>query len=95
MVEADGVRGVTSNPTIFEKAIDESHDYDESLQSLLARDAHNDARAIYETLAIEDIQMAADVLRPVYDRPDGADGFASLEVAPRLAHNTSGTIAEA
>ena len=67
MVEEDGIRGVTSNPTIFEKAIAGSTDYDEALRAMLARDGNADVEKLYEPLAIEDIQMAADVLRPVYD----------------------------
>ncbi len=95
LVEEDGLRGVTSNPAIFEKAIDGSADYDDALRSLLAREAHSGADALYEALAIEDIRMAADGLRPVYDQTDSADGYVSLEVSPRLAHDTAGTIAEA
>ncbi|MFQ5795439.1 MAG: bifunctional transaldolase/phosoglucose isomerase [Candidatus Bipolaricaulia bacterium] len=95
LVEEDGLRGVTSNPTIFEKAIAGSTDYDDTLTALVDADPHTDTSALYETLAIEDIQMAADVLRSVYDETDGADGFVSLEVSPHLAHDTEGTIAEA
>jgi transaldolase len=67
LVEEDGIRGVTSNPTIFEKAIAGSTDYDEALGAMLAQDPQADVEKLYEPLAIEDIQMAADVLRPVYD----------------------------
>ena len=88
-----GVTGLTSNPTIFEKAIAGSTDYDEALMAP-AR-AGNEAKGTYETLAIEDIQAAADLLRPVYDRTSAADGYASLEVSPALAHDTEGTVAEA
>ena len=88
-----GVRGVTSNPAIFEKAIAGSSDYDDALRRLANTD--RSAEAIYEALAIEDIQRAADHLRPVYDATDGSDGFVSLEVSPDLAHDTEGTIAEA
>ena len=95
LVEEDGIRGVTSNPTIFEKAIAGSTDYDEALGALLAQDPRADVEKLYEPLAIEDIQMAADVLRPVYDESDGADGFVSLEVSPHLAHDTERTISEA
>jgi transaldolase/glucose-6-phosphate isomerase len=95
LVEEDGLRGVTSNPTIFEKAIAGSSDYDDALRSRLAAEARADARTLYETLAIEDVQMAADVLRPIYDETEGADGFVSLEVSPTLAHDTPGTVAEA
>lgn len=95
MVNTDGITGVTINPTIFEKAIAGSTDYDAALRELLAREPHLSAAELYERLAIEDVTLAADILRPVYDRTKGADGFVSLEVAPGLAHNTSGTIAEA
>src|SRR6185436_20288372 len=67
LVEEDGIRGVTSNPTIFEKAIAGSTDYDDALRALLAKDPKTEVAALYERLAIEDIQMAADVLRAVYD----------------------------
>jgi transaldolase len=88
-----GVRGVTSNPSIFEKAIARSDDYDEALRELKGEDLR--AEEIYERLALEDIRMAADVLRPVYDETDGTDGFVSLEVSPELAHKTDATIEEA
>ena len=85
----DGVLGVTSNPTIFEKAISGSADYDDQLAELSrAGAAPEDA---FEALAIQDIRAAADVLRPTYDRLDGADGYVSLEVSPRLARDTEGT----
>lgn len=89
----EGVRGVTSNPAIFEKAIAHSDDYDEQIQSLVAEG--KSVEEIYEALAIEDIQQAADILRPVYDESDGVDGYVSLEVSPTLANDTDGTIAEA
>jgi transaldolase/glucose-6-phosphate isomerase len=95
LVEEDGIRGVTSNPTIFEKAIAGSDDYDEELEQLLAEDPHTEARDLYERLAFRDIQMAADVLRPFYDETRGGDGFVSLELSPDLAHDTQGSIAEA
>ena len=88
-----GISGLTSNPTIFEKAIAGSNDYDEALLKLAESD--NSTEGIYETLVIEDIQTAADLLRPVFDRSKGADGFVSLEVSPRLAHNVDGTTKEA
>src|SRR3989304_98541 len=74
LVEEDGIRGVTSNPTIFEKAIAGSTDYDEALGALLAQAPRADVEKLYEPLAIEDIQMAADILRPGYAESDGADG---------------------
>ena len=89
LVDEDGIRGVTSNPTIFEKAIAGSTDYDEALRAMLARDGNADVEKLYEPLAIEDIQMAADVLRPVYDASNGDDGYVSLEVSPHLAHDTA------
>jgi transaldolase/glucose-6-phosphate isomerase len=88
-----GVSGLTSNPTIFEKAITSSADYDDALIEL-AREGKN-AAEIFEAVATEDIRDAADLLRPVYDQTGGADGFASYEVSPHLAHDTEGTIAEA
>jgi transaldolase len=94
-VEEDGIRGVTSNPTIFEKAIAGSTDYDDALRALLAKDPKMDVGNLYERLAIEDIQMAADVLRAVYDETGGADGYVSFEVSPHLAHDTQATISEA
>jgi transaldolase len=95
MVDEDGIRGVTSNPTIFEKAIAGSTDYDDALREMLASDGNADVEKLYEPLAIEDIQMAADVLRPVYDATNGDDGYVSLEVSPHLAHDTQRTISEA
>ncbi len=88
-----GVRGVTSNPAIFEKAIAQSDDYNDALRALKGEDLS--AEEIYEALALEDIRMAADTLRPVYDATDGTDGFVSLEVSPDLAYKTKETIAEA
>lgn len=90
-----GVTGVTSNPTIFERAITTSPAYDAAIQAHLARDPEIETTALYEALVIEDIQIAADLLRPVYEATEGADGFVSLEVSPHLAHDTEGTIAEA
>src|SRR6185436_7276562 len=95
MVDEDGIRGVTSNPTIFEKAIAGSTDYDDALGTMLARDGNVAVEKLYEPLAIEDIQMTADVLRPVYDATHGDDGYVSFEVSPRLAHDTERTINEA
>lgn len=87
-----GIRGVTSNPTIFEKAIAGSADYDHAMKELVA--AGKSDQEIYETLVIEDIGRAADLFRPVYDATDGYDGYVSLEVNPTLAHDTDGTIEE-
>lgn len=88
-----GITGLTSNPTIFEKAIAAGDDYDEQLLALALAGAN--ATGAFEGLAIEDIQAVADLLRPVYDATGGADGFASLEVSPTLAHDTEATVAEA
>ena len=95
MVEEDGITGVTINPTIFDKAIAGSRDYDEAIVALLASNPEMPPAEMYERLAVDDVRNAADVLRPVFDRTEGRDGFVSLEVAPGLAHNTAGTIAEA
>lgn len=92
-IDEDGVSGVTSNPSIFEKAIGGSHDYDSAIHSLAIQGASVDE--IYQAVTVEDIQMAADLFRPQYDRLDGQDGFVSIEVSPRLAHDTEGNIAEA
>ncbi len=94
LIERDGLTGVTSNPSIFEKAIGGSGDYDASLKQA-ERERDRDVMSLYEALAIEDIRHAADVLRPVYDATQGADGFVSLEVSPYLANDTQATIAEA
>ncbi len=88
-----GVAGVTSNPTIFQQAIAKSDAYNDDLRVLLAQES--DAKSVFEALAVADIQAAADVLRPVYDRAGGHDGFVSLEVAPTLAYETEATVAEA
>ncbi len=94
LVEEDGVLGVTSNPAIFEKAIAGTSDYDPALAAA-TRHGVADAKSAFETVAIQDIQLACDVLRPVYDATGGADGFVSLEVSPHLAFDTEGTVAEA
>lgn len=88
-----GLRGMTSNPTIFEKAIDGSHDYDAAIQELASNG--KSTTGILRTLTLEDVQRAADVFRPVYDRTGGQDGYVSLEVSPRLAHDSECTIQEA
>ena len=95
LVEEDGVHGVTSNPTIFDKAIAAGTTYDDALRLLLSADPDRDALTLFEKLEVEDLQMAADILRPVYDQTEGADGFVSIEVSPRLAYNAAGSIAEA
>jgi transaldolase len=90
-----GLRGMTSNPTIFQKAIGDSTLYDDRIRAFLADHGDAGANDLYEHLAVADIRDAADVLRPVFDAADGADGFVSLEVSPALARDTAGTIAEA
>jgi len=92
-IEQDGVSGVTSNPSIFEKAITESDDYDESIRDLTAKGMTSEE--IFQSLTVKDIQSVADLLLPTYQRTDGRDGFVSLEVSPKLAYDTTGTIAEA
>src|SRR5512132_48248 len=94
LIEKDELRGVTSNPAIFEKAIGGSTDYNDALKAL-QQDADHDAQTLYEQLAIADIQAAADVMRPVYETTRRRDGYVSLEVSPYLAHDTDATIAEA
>src|SRR5579863_7937136 len=94
LIDTDGVKGVTSNPSIFEKAIGSSDEYDGPIGSALKK-GDRPVADLFEHLAVEDIQHAADVLRPVYDRYKGNDGFVSLEVSPYLAMDTKGTIAEA
>lgn len=93
LIEEDGVSGVTSNPSIFEKAITESHDYDEAIRTLTLEGKTADE--IYQILMVEDIQTVADLLRQTFDQTGRRDGFVSLEVSPRLAHDTTGTIEEA
>jgi transaldolase / glucose-6-phosphate isomerase len=93
MVEEDSLRGVTSNPAIFEKAILGSPDYDADMAEAASEGLS--AREVYRRLAVRDVQLAADVLRGVYDDTGGKDGYVSLEVAPRLAHDTEGTIEQA
>ncbi len=94
LIHEDGLKGMTSNPTIFGAAIGEGHDYDERLRTALDNGA-SDPEAVYELLAVGDIQAAADVLRPVYDQLNGADGFVSLEVSPYVALDADATVAEA
>jgi transaldolase len=91
-VTEQGLRGVTSNPAIFHKAISISRDYDAQIAELV-REGHV-IHEIYESLIVNDIQQACDVLRPVYQASDGGDGFVSLEVSPYLAHDTMGTMQE-
>jgi transaldolase/glucose-6-phosphate isomerase len=95
LVRQDGLRGVSSNPTIFQKVIAGSSDYDEALKKLLQDNPRLEARNLYEKLAIEDIQKAADIFKNVYEDTDGTDGFVSLELSVGLAHDTEGSVAEA
>jgi len=94
LIERDGLKGVTSNPSIFEKAIDEGDEYADALKRFLAGVDHSISE-IYEHLAIADIQSAADELRSVYDKTQGRDGYVSLECSPYLANDTKATVAEA
>jgi transaldolase/glucose-6-phosphate isomerase len=94
LVDDDGLRGLTSNPSIFEHAIGQTDEYDAAIACMLK--AHDrTAGEIFEELAVEDIQQATDILRPVFDATRGADGFVSIEVSPYLATDTEGTLAEA
>ena len=91
LIDEDGLKGMTSNPAIFEKAIVGGAEYSADLQKLHARGGL-EAMAIYEAVAIPDIQSAADVLRPVYDETRGRDGYVSMEVSPYLARETESTL---
>lgn len=93
MIDEDGVCGMTSNPSIFEKALADSQDYDRDIETMALKGI--DKKAIYEAFSRQDVQMAADIFRPVYDDSKGGDGYVSLEVNPHLAHDTKGTIEEA
>ncbi len=93
LIDNDGLAGVTSNPAIFQKAIAGNHDYDEAIRTLAQ--AGKSTEAIYQALTVEDVQRAADLFRPLYDREDGRDGFVSLEVNPHLARDIQATINEA
>lgn len=94
LIEQDGLTGITSNPSIFEKAIAEGSAYNEDIAAFFAQ-GELGAADIYELLAVADLQSAADALRPAYDRLDGADGFASIEVSPHLAFSTQASVEEA
>jgi len=93
LIKEDGLRGVTSNPGIFEKVIDGSNDYDAEIRALALEDKSVDN--IYKKLVVQDVRQAADLFRGVYDDSDARDGYVSLEVSPHLAHDTNGTIDEA
>lgn len=90
-IDEEGILGVTSNPAIFQKAIGDSNTYDEAISQMLELDA----QAVYEALAVTDIQQASDLFRPIYDKTNGRDGYVSLEVSPLLAHDSDATFAEA
>lgn len=92
-VDEDGIRGVTANPTIFEKAIGAGTDYDEQIRKLVQEGVA--VADLFEHIALADIRSACDILRPVYDASDGADGFVSIEVSPEKAFDTEATVAEA
>jgi transaldolase len=92
LIDEDALTGMTSNPAIFEKAIDQGHSYDAQIEAL-AREGRS-ANDIYEAISQSDVRQAADALRPIYDRTHGADGYVSLEVNPHLARDRAGTIAE-
>src|SRR4051794_29656974 len=95
MIEDDDLRGITSNPAIFDKAISTGHEYDAILERELRRDRHQSPRALFFALAIEDIRDAADAMRQVYDRTNGVDGMVSLEVPPAPPHDTEPPLREA
>ena len=95
LVKEDGLKGVTSNPSIFQKAMAGGHDYDKQITDLLRKNSDLTAGELFEELAIKDIQNGTDTLYPVYKSSNGHDGFVSIEVSPELAYNTEGTINEA
>src|SRR5438094_6511396 len=93
LIDEDGLTGATSNPSIFEKSIVNSRDYDTALDAV--RNGNLDDRALFERIAVEDIRNAADVLRPIYDTTEHRDGYISIEVSPDLAMRTDATVEEA
>ncbi len=93
LIDEDGLCGITSNPSIFEKAVTGSSDYDEDIRKLAGEQKSNEE--IFFGFAVKDIMRAADILKPVYEAAHGTDGFVSLEVSPLLANNTEGTIKQA
>ena len=95
MIEDDDLRGITSNPSIFDKAISSTHEYDDLLQQALRRNPQASGRELFFALAIEDIRDGADILRPVYEASGGVDGMISLEVSPDLAQDAEATVREA
>jgi transaldolase len=93
LISEDKISGVTSNPTIFEQAIAETHEYDHAIKNL--SDKNLNSQEIYETLVVKDVQRISDLLLQVYEKTSGHDGYVSLEVSPNLAYDTEGTIIEA
>ena len=93
LIDEDGLKGITSNPAIFEKAIAKSQDYDEAMRAMVRQ--NKSVTEIYHDITVADVQMAADKFLPLYNKLDGRDGFISLEVNPHLARDTDGTISEA
>src|SRR5947209_16995487 len=92
LIAEDGLSGATGNPTIFEHSITHDNTYDEQMQQLIAEG--KSPQEIYEVLAMTDVRMVADLMRPTYERTDGQDGFVSIEVSPYLADDTEGTLTE-
>jgi transaldolase len=95
LIDEDGISGITSNPTIFAKALAGDSEYDSAIRAILNDSPDLDTSMIFERIETQDLQMAADALRPIYDRTDGNDGFVSIEVSPHLAYETKKSIAEA
>jgi transaldolase len=95
LIEEDGLSGITSNPTIFAKALAGDSEYDSAIQQMLQTSPDMDSPTLFEKIEVQDLQMAADALRPVYERTQGNDGFASIEVSPHLAYDTTASISEA
>ena len=93
LIDEDGLSGITSNPSIFEKAVTSSADYDDDIRKLADEGKNNDD--IFFGFAVSDIKQATDILKPVYEKSKGRDGFVSLEVSPFLANDTEGTIKQA
>jgi transaldolase/transaldolase/glucose-6-phosphate isomerase len=93
LIDEDGLSGITSNPSIFEKAVTSSSDYDEDIRKM--SDKQKNSEEIFFGFATSDIKRAADMLKPTYDKSNGTDGFVSLEVSPHLANDTNGTIKQA
>ncbi|MGH9738809.1 MAG: transaldolase [Candidatus Acidiferrales bacterium] len=95
LIDSDGITGITSNPTIFERAIDESTDYDDAIRGILTAHPELHGKEVYDRLSIEDVQMSADLLRPIYERTGGSDGYVSLEPPPQSTRDARETIREA